>query len=124
MQWHVCCNYFRDYSAVSFCPCSGCRSITLRLRKGPANGVTRRRFAYDLEVTKNKKHILVAYVCFDIFALLLGIYVLLIVKPGWALIIVALFFVYYVYSVYKGQIALIKEVLSSNKAARQTSENM
>jgi hypothetical protein len=96
---------------------------TLRLRKGSANGVTRRRFAYDLEVTKNKKHILAAYVCFDIFALLLGIYVLLIVKPGWALIIVALFFVYYVYSVYKGQIALIKEVLSSSEAGRQTSEN-
>lgn len=85
---------------------------TLRLRKGPANSVIGRRFAYDLEVTKSKKHILAAYICFDIFVLLLGIYVLLIVKPGWALIIVALLFVYYMYIVYKGQIALIKEVLS------------
>lgn len=97
---------------------------TLRLRKGPGNGVTGRRFAYDLEVTKNKKHILAAYVCFDIFALLLGIYILLIVKPGWELIIVAFLFVYYVYSVYKGQITLIKEVLSRDKAGRQTSENV
>lgn len=58
---------------------------TLRVKKGPMVKADSIRSAYyDVVNTDNKKHMAVAFVCFDLFFIVLWLYVLFTLQ-GWAL---------------------------------------